>query len=258
MIKSVVQPVVKSVVQPVIKCGNGGASPIPLPVGATAHWDFSDASSLSFSSGTAISGATDLTGNGHNAAQATVDKQPAHTSSAINGLHAARFVFDYMSVPHDTALDGVNMMVFAVVKISTESKTLAALVVKWEIGVDLGWQLSARFFDNSQALVTEATGGALRTAGVAYTNLVDGQPRITGYAHNTAGSLLEFWLNGTAAASVAATEPSINTQPMLIGAYHPTGGFDDALIGEIIMYPYDASKIAGVHAYLAAKWGITL
>ncbi len=188
-----------------------------------------------------------------NADQATLNRQPIYTQSAINGYPALNFNGSTNLLNFGPIFDpsAKNFTIFAVVQLNSNAavKTIISQVA-----------INESLLDTDDDSDWRSTIGAGNTLGGSFTT----NPTILTlkkYENQFDGTDLTVYINGVAGTPRTVT-PNSNTADWIIGSRNTSGGSPvDGFIGEIAIYDRDLadSEQKQVEAdYLSPKWGIAL
>ena len=228
-----------------------------------------DAQRIAQANDTEVATWTDASGNGYNAEQNTTAARPIYKTNQLNGLPVVRFdgVDDFMELVSgslDMARNVAGLTIVAVVKYPADSSENIAFSIandstvsrsillqdalnKYRAG---GRRLDANPFESAISTQNATAAFIIQTGVLDYTNAtlnqyINGVVDGTDDPFQTAGST-----SNTASSRIRVGANSVVTAGSLL-----TGD-----IAEIIVYQrvLTANELTNVHAYLAAKWGITL
>lgn len=199
-----------------------------------------DMSTLSGSNGAPVGSLTDLSGNGRNASQGTLAKQPTLATAAQNGRNGLRGdgVDDNISVSLTVARPYTVVLVYRVA--SNTGRTLSGVSVG---GAD-NWLLGSHNLGSRWYFATVAVGSAGGSTGTGYSLVALGS-----------ASASSYYSSGTLVASSAATGTWGSTL-VLLGA--GSSEYANATIFEVFVVNRELSSTerASVDAYVLNKWGI--
>lgn len=228
-----------------------------------------DAQRIAQANDTEVATWTDASGNGYNAEQNTTAARPIYKTNQLNGLPVVRFdgVDDFMELVSgslDMARNVAGLTIVAVVKYPADSSENIAFSIandstvsrsillqdalnKYRAG---GRRLDANPFESAISTQNATAAFIIQTGVLDYTNAtlnqyINGVVDGTDDPFQTAGNT-----SNTASSRIRVGANSVVTAGSLL-----TGD-----IAEIIVYQrvLTANELTNVHAYLAAKWGITL
>lgn len=241
--------------------------PAPSSLPGLALWlDSSDASTISFSSGSIMSAWNDKLGNGNNATQSTTALQPVFQNQGVyfgstQFLNLASSASILQNIPYAGCFVVAN-----VTQAQTQNTNRGAVLV-----ISNGTNGNARFSLSLDNINNPAPGVLARTLDG---DLINAAGEVTTYAYNnrflsfgeanySAGTLREF-LNGTQSGTTGSLASSGNTSNTPSFAT-PTINVNSAVqrltntyVYEIILFrsALTTTQRQQVEGYLAGKWGL--
>jgi len=215
--------------------------------------DSTDTATFTYSSGAVVSQWNDKSGNGYNASQATVAKQPSRVTSPSIGVD-----FDGSNDVLSTTAS-FNGSAFTTFIIARDYNNAAVLIGAGSGGTDIYWpytQPSTLYWqiDSAWGLNSSITfPSGLSNLEVRYNG--GGAANADRMKGRFNGSEITLTFTGTIGSTL-----SRSGQSSAIGAYNftPVLAFS-GIISEIISYNkvLDATELTQVRDYLSAKWSIT-
>lgn len=233
-----------------------------LPVSGYSVWlDASDASTITYSSGSLVSAWKDKSGNGYDFTMATTSKQPTLTTNLQNGLPGIKFYDNGTAGKYlgnsSFNFDNSAFTFFVVFNSTSSGANYPALLGRNTPG---GVQLGGNNAGPS-ALSISKIGTATQNSSLSYTGSNADVAVYRATAGISSGSLtVRCYLNGgTATADITQTGLGSGNSTV-IGASADGAGdsmAQNAYICEIIVYltALSNSDRNKVEAYLKAKWG---
>lgn len=253
------------------RISNVGSGPAGLSAttvgGVLSLW--LDASQTTGVNGAGLSNWTDLSGNGFSATQSTALNQPIYLSASQNGLPVARF-------------DGTNdFMVGALTNFDAPGTIAAAASfdnasqgAENDYIFDIGDELPAA--NASRASLSRRrndetinrgnrfyTFAGLNVNDLHYGPVLNSGWNVLSSVYHTSAPFHQLVLNGSLVTS-ASGNASLNTSGVYnLGRWNsggPNVNYLDGDIGEIVVFntALNLAQTRILHAYLAAKWGLTI